>query len=493
MSPSHQAGPAAGPAPAAQAGATPPAGDPAAHDFDLFVIGAGSGGVRAARIAAGYGARVAVAEESRYGGTCVIRGCVPKKLLVYGSRFAEDFADAAGFGWQVAPPRFDWSTLIANKDREITRLEGLYRGNLEKAGVTLFPERAVLVGSHRLRLTGSGREVTAARILIATGGRPVVPAGIEGADLAIVSDQAFDLPALPGRIVILGAGYIALEFACIFRGLGAEVTVVARGKGLLRGFDSELAAKLATAMQARGITLRLGSAPEAIARKGPGEALVVTLADGSRLEADEVMLATGRAPNTAGLGLEAAGLDVAPSSPIPVDAFSRTAVPHLFAVGDVTDRLALTPVAIREGHAFADTQFGDRPWVVDYEDVPTAVFTTPEMGTVGLTEEEAVQRHAVVDIYRADFRTMKATLSGSAERVFMKVLVDASSDRLLGVHLLGPDSGELVQVLATLLKVGATKADLDRTMPLHPSAAEELMTLRTRSERRFGPGTAADR
>ena len=452
------------------------------HDYDLFVIGAGSGGVRAARIAAGHGAKVAIAEESRYGGTCVIRGCVPKKLLVYGSRFADEFHDAAGFGWQVEPPRFDWSTLITNKNREISRLEDLYRSGLEGAGVTHFAQRATLTGPHGIRLEGSGQELTAGRILIATGGRPVVPPEVIGAEHGIVSDQALDLAELPRRIVIMGAGYIALEFACIFRGLGAEVTLVVRGPRLLRGFDTETAGKLESALRGRGIDIRLGTKVRAIERR-PDDSRLVLTDPGEPIAADQVMFATGRAPNIEGLGLEKAGLVVAPWQPIPVDAFSRTAVPSIFAVGDVTGRLPLTPVAIREGHAFADTQFGNKPWVVSYDDVPTAVFTTPELGTVGLSEEEARERFAIVDVYKADFRTMKATLSGSNERMFMKLLVDGVSDRVLGAHLLGPDSGELVQVIGTLLKVGARKADFDRTMALHPSAAEELMTMRTRSER----------
>lgn len=453
-----------------------------AYDYDLFVIGAGSGGVRAARIAASHGAKVAIAEESRYGGTCVIRGCVPKKLLVYGSRFADEFHDAAGFGWQVDAPRFDWSTLIANKNREIARLEGLYRSGLDNAGVKHFAERATLTGPHGIRLESSKQELSAGRILIATGGRPVVPPEVIGAEHGIVSDQALDLAELPRRIVIMGAGYIALEFACIFRGLGAEVSLVVRGQRLLRGFDTETAGKLEAALRGRGIDIRLGTKVRAVELRSDGTRVLLP-DQGVPIEADQVMFATGRAPYVEGLGLEKAGLAIAPYQPIPVNAFSQTTVPSIFAVGDVTGLMPLTPVAIREGHAFADTQFGDKPWVVSYDDVPTAVFTTPELGTVGLTEEEARERHAVVDIYKADFRTMKATLSGSSERMFMKLVVDGNNDRVLGAHLLGPDSGELVQVIGTLLKVNARKADFDRTMALHPSAAEELMTMRTRSAR----------
>ncbi len=463
----------------------------ASFDFDLFVIGGGSGGVRAARIAAGHGARAAIAADSRYGGTCVIRGCVPKKLMVYASRFRDEFHDAAAYGWTFGDPAFDWKTLIANKDREIARLEAAYRSNLERAGVTTFSERAVLVGPHRIRLA-SGREITAGTLLIATGARPVAPPTIQGAELALVSDDLFDMPELPRRIVIVGAGYIALEFASIFNGLGAEVTVVCRRGHLLSGFDQELADRLARAMTARGVAFRFERNVRRIERLADGTHAVTLDEDGATLSCDRVLLATGREPNTRGLGLDAVGIHVGPLGRIPVDAFSRTMADDVYAIGDVTDQLNLTPVAIREGHAFADSRFGDRPWVVDRGNVPTAVFTTPELGTVGLTEEEAVERHGVIDVFRTDFRPMKSAFGGTEERTLMKLLVDVSSDRLVGAHLLGPDSAEMVQVVATLIRLGATKRQLDETMPLHPSAAEELVTMRTASSRRIREHRALD-
>ena len=458
----------------------------AEFDYDLFVIGGGSGGVRAARIAATHGARVAVAESSRFGGTCVIRGCVPKKLLVYASRFADDFHDAAGFGWNLEAPTHDWPRLIANKDREIARLEAAYQSNLVKAGVETIAERATIAAAHTVRLA-SGRQLSAKRILVATGGRPHVPENLSGRDLAITSDEAFDLKRLPPRIAIAGAGYIALEFACIFAGLGSKVTIVHRGDRLLRHFDHDLSEALIAALQAKGIEMRLHAHIGALtrAREADGsESIRVALTDGASLTVDEMMLATGRTPNTAGLGLEAIGVELDVDGAIPVDTFSRTRVEHVFAIGDATNRVNLTPVAIREGHAFADSEFGDRPWVVDYDCIPTAVFTTPELGTVGLTEAAAIEKHGIVDVFRTEFRSMKATLAGSKERVMMKLLVDVSTDRIVGAHLMGPDAAEMAQVLATLLRLGATKRDLDQTMPLHPSAAEELVTMRTATARR---------
>jgi glutathione reductase (NADPH) len=452
------------------------------HDFDLFVIGGGSGGVRAARIAAGHGARVAIAEEYRFGGTCVIRGCVPKKLLVYASRFTDDFEDATGFGWSVGERSFDWGKLVAAKDREIGRLEGIYAGNLEKVGVTLFEERATLAGPNRIRLA-SGRELSAGRILVATGGRPVMPHELSGIEHAISSNEAFDLATFPRRIVIVGGGYISLEFAGIFAGLGAEVTVLHRGNRLLRGFDEDIADGVLQAYRARGIRIELQTSLLSLARGAATGPVTATLTTGARLEADQVMLAIGRVPNVEGLGLDSVGVATDSQGAIVVDALSRSSVPSVYAIGDVTHRLNLTPVAIREGHAFADAVFGDRPWAVDYDNIPTAVFSTPEIGTVGLCQADALTRFPVVDVYRTSFRTLKATVSGSEERMMMKVLVDASSDRLIGVHLLGPDAGELVQVIATLLRTGATKRALDETMPLHPTSAEELMTLRTPSAR----------
>jgi glutathione reductase (NADPH) len=425
-----------------------------------------------------------VAEEYRFGGTCVIRGCVPKKLLVYASRFAAEFEDAAGFGWHVPKPSFDWPTLIAAKDREIARLEAIYAANLEKVAATLFAERAALVGPNQVKLA-SGRLVTADKILIATGGRPTMPHELPGVRHSISSNEAFDLKELPASIAIVGGGYIGLEFAGIFAGLGSQVTLVHRGDHVLRHFDTDLSSRLVDAYRARGIRIELSAAFLKLERASSSSPITATLSSGNCLEVDQVMFAIGRAPNVEGLGLERAGVKTDRNGAIIVDALSRTSVSSIYAIGDVTNRLNLTPVAIREGHAFADTVFGSAPWQADFTNVPTAVFSTPEIGTVGLTEDDAVKCFAVVDIYRADFRTLKATLSGSAERMMMKVIVDGTSDRVVGVHLLGPDAGELAQVIATLLRTGVTKRDFDQTMPLHPSSAEELMTLRTRTARRI--------
>jgi glutathione reductase (NADPH) len=451
------------------------------HEVDLFVIGGGSGGVRAARIAAGHGARVMLAEEFRLGGTCVIRGCVPKKLLVYASRFPDAFEDAAGFGWNVPPTTFDWPALVAAKEREITRLEGLYASGQDRAGVTVVKSRAVLEGPHTVRLLADGRIVSARHILIATGAWPNLPADLPGVEHAITSSEAFDLPRFPRRIVIAGGGYIAVEFAGLFAGLGAEVTLIYRGERFLRGFDDGLREALEEAYRHRGIRLVYNDVFARIERTGDG--LVATTRAGLSLTVDEVMFAIGRSPNTAGLGLEKAGVATGPGGRIEVDAASRTSVPHIFAVGDVTDRVNLTPVAIREGHAVADSLFGGRPWTADHTLIPTAVFSTPEIGTVGLTEAQAAARFPVVDIYEARFRPMKATLSGRQERVLMKIVVDAASDRVAGVHILGEDAGEMAQLLGIAVRMGATKADFDATMAVHPTAAEELVTMRTRTRR----------
>lgn len=446
-------------------------------EFDLFVIGGGSGGVRAARIAAGHGAKVAIAEESRFGGTCVIRGCVPKKLLVYAGRFADEFRDAAGFGWTVGEPAFDWPSLIAAKNRETARLEGLYRRGQESAGVTIFDERAVLAGPQEVVLAG-GRRVSAAKILIATGGRANVDPALPGIAHVITSDEALDLPALPNRILVAGGGYIAVEFASIFAALGSRVTLIYRGEKLLRGFDIGLRDGLMEAMAARGIDLVMGDVFTRIDKTDGG--LSAQTRGGRRLVADQILFAIGRSPNTAGLGLEAAGVKTGAAGEILVDAQSRTNVPSVFAVGDVTNRVNLTPVAIREGHAFADTQFGSAPWSVDYRLVPTAVFTNPEIGTVGLSEEAARDRFAAIDIYETRFRPMRNVLAGREERTLMKLVVDAGTQQVLGVHLLGPDAAEIVQMAAIALNLKATKADFDRTVALHPSAAEELVTLRSK-------------
>jgi len=444
-------------------------------DFDLFVIGGGSGGVRAARVAAPHGARVAIAEEYRFGGTCVIRGCVPKKLFVYASRFRDEFDDAEGYGWTVNGSSFDWPTLVANKDAEIGRLEGIYRRNVEKAGAQVFQTRATLVDAHTIVLAPDGRKVTAKTILIATGGHPVLP-DVPGAEHAITSNEAFHLPSLPKSILIVGGGYIAVEFACIFAGLGVETTLMYRGPKILRGFDEDLRDGLTAEMLKRGIDVRLNE--EVAAIRIARSRYAASLRDGSVIDTDKVMFATGRAPNTRGLGLEAAGVKLGARGEIEVDRWSCSSVGSIYAVGDVTDRVNLTPVAIREGHAFADTLFGNTPTAVDHELVPTAVFATPEIGTVGLPENVARRRYPRLDVYKARFRPLKHTLSGRDELMLMKLLVDGASDKVVGCHILGADAAEMVQVAAIALKMGATKADFDATVALHPSAAEELVTLR---------------
>ena len=448
------------------------------YDVDLFVIGGGSGGVRAARIAANHGARVRIAEEYRLGGTCVIRGCVPKKLLVYAARFAHEFEDAAGFGWTIEGARFDWPTLIANKDKEIDRLEGAYRSNLERSSVEIVRQRATVEGPHEVRLA-DGTRVTARTILIATGGHPNLGLDIPGRELGITSNEAFHLERLPKSIVIQGGGYIALEFASLFAGLGSKVTVVHRGDKVLRGFDEEVRERILGELVEGGIAFEFGATIDSIADLGEGNKRV-RLNDGRDLFADEVMLAIGRTPNTTGLGLDKVGVQLNAAGAVVVDGQSRTNIPSIYAVGDVTDRVNLTPVAIREGHAFADTVFGGKPWSVNYDVIPTAVFTEPEIGVVGLTEAEARANGRRLDIYKTDFRSLKATLSGSKSRVFMKLIVDQVSDRVLGVHLIGEGSAEIVQIAAIALNLNATKADFDRTMALHPSSAEELVTLRTK-------------
>ncbi len=449
-------------------------------DYDLFVIGAGSGGVRAARIAASHGARVAVAEEYRVGGTCVIRGCVPKKLMVYASRFADDFADAAGFGWTVGETAFDWPTFLAAKDREIARLEGLYGANLERSNVEILRERAVLDGAHRVRLAG-GRTVTARHVLIATGGTPVRDGGFPGSEHCITSEELFHLDRLPKRLVVVGGGYIALEFASVFAGFGCEVTVLYRGEEILRGFDMEVRRHVHTELEHRGLTIVTGDTLATVEKTADG--LVGTTRGGLSFAADEIMLAIGRRPNTAGLGLDTVGVEPAANGAITVTGTSSTALPWLHAVGDVTDRVALTPVAIREGHAFADTLFGSRPVEVSHDLIPTAVFTTPEIGIVGLGEEDLREKGIGYDVFRSTFRPMRATLAGRAGRTLMKVLVDGTSDRVLGVHIVGADAAEMIQLVAVAMKMGARKRDFDATMALHPSAAEELVTMRTAAER----------
>ncbi|MFP5461902.1 MAG: glutathione-disulfide reductase [Gammaproteobacteria bacterium] len=443
---------------------------------DLFVIGGGSGGVRAARIAAGHGARVVLAEEYRYGGTCVIRGCVPKKLLVLASRLADEFERAPAYGWTLGEARFDWSALRAAKDWEIGRLEGIYRSNLVNAGVRVVESRAVLEGPGTVRLLSTGETVRAQRILIATGGTPMRPP-IPGAELAVTSSEIFDLPELPRRMVIEGGGFIAVEFACLLQRLGVSVTLVYRGELILRGFDEDLRRHLAGAMKEAGIEIRTMQTIASIERSGTGYRL--EMEGGQAIETDLVMLATGRVPNVQGLGLEHAGVELDERGAIRVGLDSRTSARSVWAVGDVTGRVALTPVAIREGHAFADTEFGGKPWYCDHRDVPMAVFSTPEIGAVGLTEAEARARHASVDVYRSTFRPMSNVLAERPERMLMKLIVERDTDRVLGVHLCGPDAVEMIQLAAIPLKMGATKRQFDQAVAVHPSAAEELVTMRT--------------
>jgi glutathione reductase (NADPH) len=449
------------------------------HDVDLFVIGAGSGGVRAARVAAGYGARVMIAEEFRVGGTCVIRGCVPKKLLVYASRFAKEFEDAAGYGWTVPQPTFHWPSLIANKDREIARLEAAYINTLERFNAALVKSRAVIEDAQTIRLLSTGARVNAETILIATGAWPHYGPKIPGLEHVISSNEAFHLAELPKRIVIQGGGYIAVEFACIFAGLGSKVTLIYRGENILRGFDDEVREHLRNEMRNRGITVTCGHTVVAVEKSG--DDFVARLSDNSTIAADKVMFAIGRRPNVMGLGLETVGVKIAAHGGIAVDDYSRSSVPSIYAVGDVTHRVNLTPVAIREGHAFADTVYGGKPTPVDHTNVPTAVFSEPELGVIGLTESQARERLAKLDVYKTTFRPMKATLSGRDTRCFMKLLVDGTTDRVVGCHIVGPDAGELIQIVGVAVKAGATKADFDATMAVHPTAAEELVTLREKA------------
>lgn len=446
-----------------------------AYDYDLYVIGAGSGGVRCSRIAATAGARVAICEDDRVGGTCVIRGCVPKKLLVYGSHFHEDFEDAAGYGWTVGDSKFDWATLIANKDNEIDRLNGIYKRLLSDAGVTLHEGRGRLVDAHTVEV--AGKRHTAERIVIATGGRAIRP-GIEGAEFGITSNEAFHLKTLPKRIVVYGGGYIAVEFAGIFNGLGAEVTQVIRRDFILRGFDQEVREHLQKEMARKGIVFRPNT--EIVAVEKSGDAYRCKTSAGEAIEADLVMFATGRAPNTHDLGLERVGVTLNKAGAIAVDEWSQTTVPSIYAIGDVTDRINLTPVAIMEGHFLANTLFANRPMKPDHRDVPSAVFSQPPVGTVGLTEEEARRTYGEIDVYAATFRPMKATLSGRQQQTLMKLLVDAKSDRVVGAHMVGEDAAEIIQGIGIAIKAGATKRQFDATVGIHPTAAEEFVTMRSK-------------
>ena len=447
----------------------------AQFDYDLFTIGAGSGGVRASRYAGRLGARVAVAEERYLGGTCVNVGCIPKKLFSYAAHYGEDIEHAAGYGWSVAAPAFDWPTLVANKDREIERLNAVYAKLLAGAGVTLLRGRATLVDAHTVEV--DGRRVSARYILIATGGWPVVPP-IPGSELAISSNEAFHLGELPRRVLVVGGGYIGVEFASIFNGLGVDTTLVYRGERLLREFDADLGGFLAVQMEKKGLRIRFHSNIERIARTGDRHGLRATLADGSALETDCVMYATGRAPNTRGLGLANAGVKLAANGAVVVDAKFQSSVPSIYAVGDVIDRVQLTPVALAEGMVVAENLFGSGGRSLDYEGIPTAIFSNPNIGTVGLSEAKARERVGEIDVYRTTFGSLRHQLTGSGEQVLMKLVVDRKTERVLGVHMVGPEAGEIIQGFAVALRCGATKRQFDATIGIHPTIAEEFVTMR---------------
>ena len=444
------------------------------YDYDLFCIGGGSGGVRASRVSASYGAKVALAEERYLGGTCVNVGCIPKKLFSYAAHVREDFHDAAGFGWSGPQPAFHWPTLLANKNQEIGRLNGIYENLLVKAGATILKQRATLLDAHSV--TCGGKTFTAKHILVATGSWPTVPE-IPGRELAITSNEAFFLPNLPESIIVVGGGYIAVEFASIFNGLGVSTTLLYRGKRVLRGFDADLGTRLAEEMIKKGVTVRLESDIAALQKKAGGT-LAVVFRDGSHGETGAVMFATGRQPNTGAIGLEAAGVKLAADGAIKVNDYLQSSVASIHALGDVTNRVNLTPVATAEGMALAKTLFRDQPTLMDYDNIPTAIFAIPNVATVGLSEETAVTRGHAVEIYKTAFRALKHTLSGSEEKTFMKLVVDAPSQRVLGAHMMGADAGETIQGIAIALKCGATKAQFDSTIGIHPTAAEEFVTLR---------------
>jgi glutathione reductase (NADPH) len=444
-------------------------------DFDLFTIGGGSGGVRASRVSAGYGARVAIAESGRFGGTCVNVGCIPKKLFSYAAHLREDFEVAASFGWTVGEPRFDWATLLANKDQEIARLNGVYERALSLAGVEILRGRATVVDPHTVEV--GGRRFSAKHILVATGSWPTVP-DLPGRSHAITSNEAFHLQRLPRRVVVVGGGYIAVEFASIFHGLGVETMLAYRGKRLLRGFDQEIGERLGEEMAAKGVRIRFGAEPHRIAsRKGGFE---VEYGDGSRDETELVMFATGRHPNSANLGLEAAGVRLAADGAVIVDKYSNTSVDSIHAIGDLTNRVNLTPVATAEAMWLARTLFGGEPTAIDHDNIPTAVFANPNIATVGLSEERARGKFGAVDVYKASFRALKLTLGGSKERTFMKLVVDRATQKVVGAHMIGVDAGEVIQGIAIAVKLGATKAQFDATLGIHPTAAEEFVTLRER-------------
>jgi len=444
------------------------------YDFDLFTIGGGSGGVRASRVAATYGARVAIAESDRFGGTCVNVGCIPKKLLSYAAHLRDDLRDAASYGWSLDAPRFDWPTLIANKDKEIARLNAVYERLLATAGVEILRGRAVLRDPHSVEV--AGRVWSAQHILVATGSRPQIP-DIPGNAHAVTSNEVFRLERLPPRAIVVGGGYIAVEFASIFNGLGVRTTLAYRRHRLLREFDAEVGTRLGEEIQKKGVMLHFGAELVAIARQ-PDGVLEVTYGDGQHARAELVLFATGRVPNSEGLGLEGAGVKLGPIGEVLVDAYSRSSVDSIHAIGDVTNRINLTPVATAEGMALAKTLFRGEPTALDYDNVPTAVFANPNLASVGLSEEQARERHGAVEIYRTSFRSLKHSLTASEERIFMKLVVDAASRRVVGAHMIGPDAGEIIQGVAIAVKLGATKAQFDATIGIHPTAAEEFVTLR---------------
>jgi glutathione reductase (NADPH) len=448
----------------------------AQYDYDLFTIGAGSGGVRASRVAASFGAKVAVAEERALGGTCVNVGCIPKKLLVYASHYAEDFRDAAGFGWTVGPRSIDWAKLIANKDTEIDRLNRVYRKLLDDAGVEILEGHAQIMDPHTIMM--DGKRYTAKYILVAVGSWPSLPT-FPGCEHVITSNEAFYLPELPDKVIVVGGGYIGVEFAGIFHGLGVQTAQLYRGDLFLRGFDIDIRTTLAEEMRKRGIDLRFDTDIARVEKHGG--ILRATLIDGSVMEANQILYATGRVPKTRGLGLENAGVELRESGAVIVDPYLRSSVENIYAIGDCTDRLMLTPVAIAEGTAVANTLFNARPIMLDYENVATAIFSTPNCGTVGLSEEQARRREFEVDIYISSFRPLRHTMTGSTEKTMMKLVVDRATDRVLGCHMVGPDAGEIIQGLAVALNCGATKTQFDATIGIHPTAAEEFVTMRTKS------------
>jgi glutathione reductase (NADPH) len=445
----------------------------AQYDYDLFTIGAGSGGVRASRMSASYGAKVAVAEERYLGGTCVNVGCIPKKLLVYAAHFGEDFEDAAGFGWTVGERHVDWAKLIANKNTEINRLNGVYRKLLQDSGVTIMESRAEVVDPHTVVI--DGKKITAKYILIAVGGWPVIPE-LPGSEHAITSNEIFFLLTLPRKMIIVGGGYIGVEFAGIFHGLGVEVTQLYWDRLFLRGFDDDCRETLTDEMRKKGIDLRFNTDIEKIEKSSTG--LRATL-NGAIIEADQILYATGRLPNTASLGLEETGVQMKDGGAVVVDDYSKTNVDSIYAIGDCTDRMMLTPVAIAEGRAVAETLFNNNPMKPNYINVPSVVFSQPNLGTVGLTETEARERYIDIDVYKTTFKPLKHTLSGRGERTMMKIVVDHQTDKVLGCHMVGPDAGEIIQGLAVAMNCGATKAQFDATIGIHPTAAEEFVTMRT--------------